>query len=145
MVYSEGTEPRGLVLYPLGGNMAELYCTVDVMTADSAEHGDAEIRGYVDCLGRVWDDSDQAAWDLREVLAQVEGRRAEGSGGRCPDWLTFESQNDDHLLRQGSWSAWSWMGKDDVIGMTVIVHRPRDITEASWLRICRLLGWQYRY
>ena len=125
--------------------MAELFCTADVMTAESVEHGDAEIRGYVDCLGRFWDTSDHATWDLREVLAQMAGRRPEGSGGRCPDWLTFDGQNDDHLLRPDSWSAWASMGRDDVIGMTVSVHRPRDITDASWLRICRLLGWQYPY
>jgi hypothetical protein len=125
--------------------MAELYCTAEVMTVESAETGEAELRGYVDCLGRMWDDSDQASWDLREVLAQVGGRRAEGSGGRCPDWLSFEGQSDDHLIRPDSWSIWSWMGHDSTIGMTVNVHRPRDITDASWLRICRLLGWQYRY
>jgi hypothetical protein len=125
--------------------MAELLCTADVITVDSAEYGDVAERGYVDCLGRLWDDSDHAVWDLREVLAQMAGRRPEGSGGRCPDWLTFEGQNDDHLLRADSWSAWRFMGQDDVIGMTVSVHRPRDITDASWLRICRMLGWQYRY
>jgi hypothetical protein len=125
--------------------MVELYCTADVITAESAEHGDAAERGYVDCLGRLWDDSDQASWDLREVLAQMEGRRPEGSGGCCPDWLSFESLSDDHLIRPDSWTAWRHMGKDDVIGMTVSVHRPRDITDSSWLRICRMLGWRYRY
>jgi len=125
--------------------MAELFCTADVITADSAEHGDAAERGYVDCLGRLWDNSDHASWDLREVIAQMGGRWVEGSGGRCPDWLTFESQNDDHLRSSDSWSAWRWMGEDDVIGMTVSVHRPRNITDASWIRICRLLGWRYRY
>lgn len=124
--------------------MAELICTADVITAESAEAGDAEIRGYIDCLGRIWDTSDHAVWDLREVLAQMQDRWVEGSGGPCPDWLTFESQNDDHLLTPMSWSAWSHMGQAEVIGMTVSVHRPRNITDASWLRICRLLGWRYR-
>ena len=68
--------------------MAELYCTAEVVTVESAEAGDAELRGYVDCLGRMCDDSDQAAWDLREVLAQVCGRRADGSGGPCPGAVT---------------------------------------------------------
>lgn len=129
----------------LGGDMAELLCTVDVFTAESVEYGDAAERGYVDCLGRLWDDSDHAYWDLREVLAQMGGRRPEGSGGRCPDWLTFEGQSDDHLIRPDSWSAWRFMGQEDVIGVTVSVHRPRDITDSSWLRICRMLGWKYRY
>ena len=53
MAYSEGTEPRGLVLYPLGGNMAELYCTVDVMTAESADElRDALVRHERAVLGR---------------------------------------------------------------------------------------------
>ena len=129
----------------LGGDMAELFCTADVMTAESAEQCDAAWWGYVDCMGAFWDTPDHACWDLREVLAQMAGRRPEGSGGRCPDWLTFESRNDDHLLRPDNWSAWSSMGHADVIGMTVSVHRPRDITDASWIRICRMLGWQYRY
>ena len=125
--------------------MAEFFLTIDIMTEESCQSGETDRSGYVDCLGRLWDDSDQAPWDLREVIAQTKGRRSEGSGGMLPDWVTFDSVSDDHLVSADSWSVWRFMGVPDTVSVSVSVHRPRNLSDASWARVLRLLGWQYRY
>jgi hypothetical protein len=125
--------------------MAEFFLTIGIMTVASCQSGETDRSGYVDCLGRVWDTSDQAPWDLSEVIAQCKGRIPEGSGGMLPDWITFESLSDDWLIPADSWSVWRFMGMPETVAVTVAVHRPRELTDASWGRVLRLLGWQYRY
>ena len=122
--------------------------TADVITAESAEAGDAEVRGYIDSLGR-WDDHferfgtypDNCGWQLSTLIDDLSGRRWEGDGDTLPSWITTESLNDDLLTREGDWTVWEPLASvDDALGMTVSIHRPAWITDASWRRVLRLLG-----
>ena len=122
--------------------------TADVITAESAEAGDAEVRGYIDSLGR-WDDHwerygtypDDCGWQLSTLIEDLSGRVWEGNGGKLPDWITTESTSDDLLTRRGDWSVWEPLASvDGSLGMTVSVHRPDWITDASWRRVLRLIG-----
>ena len=87
--------------------------TADVITAESAEAGDAEVRGYIDSLGR-WDDHferfgtypDNCGWQLSTLIEDLSGRRWEGDGDTLPSWITTESLNDDLLTREGDWTVW---------------------------------------
>ena len=122
-----------------------------VITAESAEQGDAEQRGYIDSLGR-WEDyferhgtvADEDGWQLSTLLEDLSHRRWEADCYPCdlPQWLTTVSENDDLLTRKGDWTVWEPLASvDGAIAMIVTIHRPDWITDASWRRVCRLLGW----
>tara|TARA_B100001093_G_scaffold519892_1_gene611229 strand:+ start:5385 stop:5807 length:423 start_codon:yes stop_codon:yes gene_type:complete len=122
--------------------------TADVITVESAEAGDAEVRGYIDSLGR-WDDyferfgtvADEDGWQLSTLIEDLSGRRWEGDGASLPRWITTESLNDDLLTRKGDWTVWEPLASvDDALCMMVSIHRPDWITDASWRRVLRLLG-----
>ena len=122
--------------------------TADVITAESAEAGDAEICGYIDSLGR-WDDHwerfgtypDDCGWQLSALIEDLSGRVWEGDGSKLPRWITTESTSDDLMTRRGDWSVWEPLASvDGSLGMTVSIHRPGWITDASWRRVLRLIG-----
>ena len=120
--------------------------TAEVITAESCEQGDAEQRGYIDWTGCWCDDPD--LWDLRKLADTLPSGYVEGSGGPVPDWITIEPG-----------SGW-WLdpfcrdladGLPDALAVSFSVHRPApwrgqpDISDASWLRVIRALGWRWRY
>ena len=122
----------------------------EVITAESAEAGDAEVRGYIDSLGR-WDDHwerfgtypDDCGWQLSTLIEDLSGRVWEGNVYPCdlPDWISTESTSDDFLTREGDWSVWEPLASvDGALAMNVSVHRPDWITDASWRRVLRLIG-----
>ena len=124
--------------------------TAEVFTEESAENGDCEIRGYIDHLGR-WDDHyerfgtypDDCGWQLSTLVEDLSHRRWEGNCWPCnlPDWITTESTSDDLLTREGDWSVWEPLASvEGALGMSVSIHRPDWITDASWRRALRLLG-----
>ena len=124
--------------------------TADVITAESAEAGDYELSGYIDSLGR-WDDHyerfgtypDDCGWQLSTLIEDLSNRRWESNcwPDDLPNWITTESLNDDLLTRKGDWSVWEPLASvDDALSMTVSIHRPGWITDASWRRVLRLLG-----
>ena len=126
--------------------------SAEVFTAESAEHGDAEQRGFIDSLGR-WDDHferfgtypDDCGWQLSTLIEDLNHRRWEADCSPCdlPRWISTDSQSDDLLTRKGDWTVWEPLASvDGAISMTVTVHRPDWITDASWRRVCRLLGWR---
>ena len=122
--------------------------TAEVVTVESAEAGDAEIRGYIDSLGR-WDDHferfgtypDECGWQLSTLIEELSHRRWEGDGASLPRWITTDSLNDDFLTRKDDWTVWEPLASvDNALYMTVSIHRPDWITDASWRRVLRLLG-----
>lgn len=136
-------------------NYADCRCcfpvTAEVVTVESAELGDAELRGYIDSLGR-WDDHWErfgtypadCGWQLSTLLEDLGGRRWEADCWPCslPSWITTDSTSDDLLTRPGDWSVWEPLASvDGALSMSVTVHRPDWVTDASWGRVCRLLGW----
>jgi hypothetical protein len=135
--------------YPNQGQMAiirttEPYgtfrVTYDVVTAASAEQGDFAESGWLDWLGQPVDEYHESEWDLRDLLDKLEGCYAEGDGDSVPRWITLDPQSDFWLS-----PFWRDLAGEDALGVTASVHRPGWITDASWLRVCRMLGWHYRY
>lgn len=123
------TEPRGT-----------FRVTYETVTADSAEHGDVAERGWLDWRGYPADDYYDSAWYLRDLTDKLAGCYAEGTGETVPRWISLNPGSDFWLS-----PFWRDLAGDDALGVTASVHRPDWITNASWLRVCRLLGWRWRY
>lgn len=119
------------------GTFRVTYATV---TEDSAEQGDHAETGWLDWQGNPVDAYSDSCWDLRDLIDRLAGCYAEGDGDRVPRWLTLDPQSDFYLS-----PFWRDLAGDDVLGVSAAVHRPDWITDASWLRVCRLLGWHWRY
>ena len=111
--------------------------TYDVITEESAQQGDTAENGWLDWRGYPVDAYDQSCWDLRDLLENLQGYRAEGTGEAVPRWICIDSESDFFLS-----AFWRRFAGDDAIGASVHVHRPDWITNASWLRVCRILGWR---
>ena len=112
--------------------------TAEAITAESCEAGDAEQRGYVDYLGNWCDEPD--LWDLRHLLEYLPSGRWEGDGGTVPRWITLEPSSDAWLD-----SLYSDLAEDvsgDVLSIDFSVHQPPQLADASWIRVCRILGWK---
>lgn len=124
-------------------------CTYEVATEQSAIEGDAFDRGYLDWQGNAVDEPHDSHWDLQD-LARLSCYRLEGSGGPLPDWVTCEALTDDLIDPQGPWQFLKHAQQrcadpDSVWGGAVSIHRPDWITDASWRRVLRALGWTYRH
>jgi len=123
------TEPRGT-----------FRVTYETITEESAEIGDAAERGYLSWQGTPEDDYAQSVWDLRDLTDKLAGCWAEGDGATIfatPRWLNLDPGADFWLS-----PFWRDLAGDDALGVSVSVHRPDWITDSSWLRVCRLLGWR---
>ena len=114
--------------------------TYSVTTDESAECGDFAAHGYLDWQGNPVDEYYESEWDLRDLTDKLSGHYAEGDGARVPSWITIDPESDFWLS-----SFWRSIGADDVSSVQAYVHRPGWITDASWLRVCRMLGWRNRY
>lgn len=120
------TEPRGT-----------FRVTYETVTAESAEQGDCAARGWLSWNGSHADDYSDSVWDLRDLTDKLAGGYAEGDGDRLPRWITVDPGADFWLS-----PFWRDLAGEDALGVTASVHRPDWITDASWLRVCRLLGWR---
>ena len=92
--------------------------TYEIVTPDSAENGEAEEMGYV--APGQWHDSEPTLMTLREALQLCS------PAYDCGDWWT-EHAGDRCDYRTGAVETRS-------------IHPPRNITEASYKRITRMLG-----
>jgi hypothetical protein len=115
--------------------------TAETVTDESGHDGDTADRGYLDFCGRLCDDRDASlSWDFRSLVDLCKGYRPdESDGGDPPAWLSISAGNDDLICPSG---AWAFADDPDVIAAAINVHRPDWITDASWRRVCRSLGWK---
>ena len=120
------TEPRGT-----------FRVTYETITAESAEHGDAAERGWLDWRGCPCDDAADSMWDLRDIIDRFCGCSAYGDGANVPRWITVSPGSDFYLC---SW--WRDLAGDDAIAADCSIHRPDWVTDSSWIRVCRMLGWR---
>lgn len=124
------TEPRGT-----------FRVTYETITEESAEHGDAHSLGYIDSWGAPVDEPWASEWDFRDLVDRFGcNSEAYGDGAPVPRWVTVTPGSDFWL---DSW--WRDLAGDDAIAVSCSIHRPDWVTEASWLRVCRMLGWRWRY
>lgn len=124
-------------------------CTYEAVFHGDAIHGEASERGYLDWQGNAVDEAHESHWDLQD-LARLSVYRFEGDGSRVPSWVTCEVDMEDLIRAQGVWSFLAAAqeraeGEEEVIGGCISIHRPDWCTDASWLRVLKLLGWSYRY
>lgn len=126
MTISGLTEPKGT-----------FRVTYETITEESAEMGDAAERGYLSWQGTPEDDYAQSVWDLRDLTDKLAGCYAEGDGASVPCWLSLDPGSDFWLS-----PFWRDLAGTDALGVSASVHRPDWITTASWLRVCRVLGWR---
>jgi hypothetical protein len=120
------TEPRGT-----------FRVTYETVTAESAEQGDYADCGWLSWNGCSCEDYEESCWDLHDLLDRLAGCYAEGDGAAVPSWLSFDPQSDFWLS-----PFWRDLAGEDALGVTASVHRPDWITDSSWIRVCRLLGWR---
>lgn len=103
---------------------ARFRVTYEVVTPESAEHGDAAERGWVQPGGWHYEDA------------------PEGSGNDAPMSLREALQLASPQEDSGQW--WSEVdGRDDYrTGANEVraIHPPRNITAASYARVSRLMG-----
>ena len=97
--------------------MAAFRVTYEVVTHESAEHGDAEDRGYYSRGG--WKHDDPSEWTLAEVISEFGRGGFEDSGS----WFTTVDARINYAT-----------GAHTTYG----VHPP-NITPASYARIRRIL------
>ena len=115
--------------------------TWETVSEDSASMGDAEDRGWLDWGFRPVDDAEASAWDLSDLMGSFRhSAEAYGDGDRIPRWITVSPGIDWWLD-----ASWDSVATDDTVAVSASIHRPAWITDSSWLRVCRLLGWQWRW
>jgi len=120
------TEPKGT-----------FRVTYETITAESAECGDYAECGWLSWLGTPEDDYTGSVWDLRDLTNKLAGCHAEGTGESVPRWISLDPGSDFWLS-----PFWRDLAGEDALGVSASVHRPDWITDASWLRVCRVLGWR---
>ena len=124
-------------------------CTYAVVTKQSCSDGDTADIGWLDWQGNPVDNARDSHWDLQD-LSRLSCYRFEGDGGPLPDWVTCESLIDDLIHPTGAWSFLKQAQQatddsDEVWSGSIWIHRPDWITDASWKRTLKLLGWSSRY
>ena len=115
--------------------------TYETITAESCEQGDASERGWLSWLGNAVDNAWDSHWDLQD-LTRLTGYQWEGDGGNVPRWITCDADMSDLIHCARPWGFLADCSDGEVIGGSISIHRPDWITDASWLRVCRLLGYR---
>ena len=118
--------------------------TYEVITAESCEAGDASDRGWLDWPGDAVDNAWDSHWDLQDLM-RLQDYRLEGDGADLPRWVTADADMSDLMQRARPWGFLAdheRRGDGEPIGGSISIHRPDWITDASWLRVLRAMGWQ---
>jgi hypothetical protein len=100
--------------------MGKFRVTYEIITPESAEHGDAEERGYVLPGGWRTDDDGEADMTLRDAM-RLAGPQEDAGGW----WCEVDGRQN---YRTGAEERRS-------------IHPPRNITAASYARVSRILGF----
>lgn len=100
--------------------MGKFRVTYEVVTPESAEHGDAESRGYVQPGEWRTDDAGDAGMTLREA------KRLAHPQEDCGRWWCEVDGRTDY--RTGAVETRS-------------IHPPANITASSYARVARVLGF----
>ena len=117
--------------------------TYSIYTNQSAEMGHTAAQGYCDSSGCDTEREDWS-WALADLL-QFKGYYFEGDGARVPRWISCDASMTDLYGQPGGFWGGLLEDESDLSSAEVSIHRPDWITDGSWIRVCRLLGWTSRY
>lgn len=124
--------------------------TYEVITEESSQDGEAAYRGFLPRskaipYTRSNMPANPATFTLREAIAiltdthggrnPIEADSSHLSPANPPRWLTWDahlSMFTDRRRREGV--------RDNVIGVNLSMHLPRELSPSSALRIARLVG-----
>lgn len=108
--------------------------TYEIVTQESAEHGDAAERGYV-----------EPRFQLRVPIEEVMGNEGEWTDESL-DWTLREAEQ--YLGRNGMEDSGSWFNgldpdRDYETGAETYesLHPPRNVTASSYARLARIFCW----
>ena len=117
--------------------MTTFNLTAELVTEDSCVHGDAEKRGFLDESGQLTDKRDNYTFSLRELCE--EGLHYFYWERSSDTWITATYNASDMFSEPEN--IWSFMADDsvdsDVLSGSISVHRPDNITDASWERVIK--------
>ena len=118
--------------------MITFNLTAELVTEDSCQNGDAEKRGFLDDAGQLTEERCDSNFTLKDLC---------GEGLHylywedCGDWVTTTYNASDMFSRPTN--IWSFMADDsvdsEVLSGSISVHRPEDISDASWNRVVKHL------
>lgn len=119
--------------------MITFNLTAELVTKDSCENGDAEKRGFLDESGQLTDKRDNYTFSLRELCE--EGLHYLYWERSSDTWITCYYNASEMFSKPEN--IWSFMDDDsvdsDVLSGSISVHRPANISDASWERVIKHL------
>ena len=119
--------------------MTTFNLTAELVTEDSCVHGDAEKKGFLDESGQLTNKKDNYTFSLRELCE--EGLHYFYWERSSDTWITCYYYASDMFSEPEN--IWSFMADDsvdsDVLSGSISVHRPDNITDASWERVVKHL------
>ena len=119
--------------------MITFNLTAELVTEDSCLHGDAEKRGFLDESGQLTSKKDNYTFSLRELCE--EGLHYFYWERSSDTWITCYYNASDMFSEPEN--IWSFMADDsvdsDVLSGSISVHRPENISDASWERVIKHL------
>ena len=119
--------------------MTTFNLTAELVTEDSCVHGDAEKKGFLDESGQLTNKKDNYTFSLRELCK--EGLHYLYWERSSDTWITCYYNASDMFSEPEN--IWSFMADDsvdsDVLSGSISVHRPDNITDASWERVVKHL------
>ena len=118
--------------------MITFNLTAELVTKDSCENGDAEKRGFLDESGQLTEERCDSNFTLKDLCG--EGLQCL-YWEDCGDWITTTCEASYWLA--STENIWSFMDDasvdSEVLSGSISVHRPEDITDASWDRVVKHL------
>ena len=118
--------------------MTVFNLTADLVTEDSCSNGDWEKAGFLDESGQLTNKKDNYTFSLTELRDLLE---------QClywerssDDWITATKEMcNEFNVPSGLWSFLDDDSVDsDILSGQISIHRPEDITDASWERVLKL-------
>lgn len=123
--------------------MIKFLVTYGVITEASVSDGETSSAGFCDSIGYTLPALDpgvsELAWTLKEIRKQF-GDTLESVSGNSAYFYSESDQWLDSFVQAVSKSDDSG---SEVLSVSFAMHRPKNVTTASWLRVCKLLGAKY--
>ena len=118
--------------------MTVFNLTADLVTEDSCFHGDWEKAGFLDESGQLTNKKDNYTFsltELRDLLEQcLYWERSSDT------WITATKEMCNEFNTPSG--LWSFLDDDsvdsDILSGQISIHRPEEITDASWERVLKL-------